>query len=122
MEIFCKNCGHKIELDKLLCENCGSKIEKEEPKIFSLLMWLFPVFIIAISYINSIPYFKDNNDYNLGTIIGGVLIFTFIPALVLLIRKLFKKKKLSEKAKVFLFYGVSIALFILLEIGRFGKN
>lgn len=118
----CKNCGGQINSSALFCENCGSKIEKEESKIINLLMWLFPLYLIIISYISATHYFEDNSDYNLGSIIGAAITFTFIPTLVLLIRKLFKKKKLTEKAKVFLFYGVSIALFIITQLGRYSRN
>ena len=122
MDKICKNCGHTNLKEAVLCVSCGSNIEKEEPKFYKWLNNIYPLFLGLASYAININAFRADWDYNLGLIFGAVITLPLIPAIVLLIRKLLKKKKLTEKGKVFLFYGVGIFIWIFYWLGQLANN
>lgn len=106
--------------------NESNKVEEEtkDSKVFIWLIYIYPFFLFFISYIYSVPAFIENSDHNLGYIIGAALLFFIVPLLVVRFRRLKKKKRLSDKEKVKLYYGISFVLFILLMLGqlaRYGK-
>ena len=102
--------------------NLGSKIEACDSKIFGWLMFIYPFFLFFLGYIYAEPYFEENSDVNLGMIIGAVILLSSIPILLVIFSWLLKKKKYSDKKKVFIYYGISIALFMFLLLGQFAQK
>jgi len=122
MEIICKSCGHTNISDAILCVNCGSELKAEESNFFRWLMWLYPFVLLLVGYISAIPTLGNNVAERLGGITTAVFIYVFIPLVVILIRKIFKRKKLTIRGKVFLFYGISLLLFFFYLLGKVGSN
>jgi hypothetical protein len=118
MDMVCKNCGHQIDSNALFCGNCGSKTEKEESKLFWWLMFIYPFFLFFLGYIFCTQKFVEDSDYNLGQIIGAMITFSIIPIIITGYNRLLKKKKLSDKTKVKLYYGISIISFTIFYLGQ----
>jgi hypothetical protein len=131
-ELYCSDCGEKVKIEDKFCPKCGSVfnekelISNEEIKINEVPEWLwnvYPLFILLISYLVNVNNFTEGNtDHNIGRVIGAAIVFTIIPFIIIGIRKLFKMKKLSGRAKAIIFYGISFALFALTMCGQLFKG
>ena len=95
---------------------------KQETKMQNLLWFIYPVYLFILGYFVTKPRFTDDDDYNLGMIIGSIIWLTIIPWIISLVRKILKKKKLPAWKNLLIYYGISFIVFLLFFIGSSLKS
>lgn len=124
-ELVCSACGEKVNPNDTRCPKCGAEFGEEDEQIEKSeiprwLWYIYPIFMLIISYLSNINNFKVGDFwYNVGRMLGAAIFYTILPLIIIAIRRLFTKKKLSHKIKFILFYGVGLAFFLLIMFGRF---
>ena len=95
----------------------------EDSNVINWLWIIYPFFLILLYYINEgFDFGGSGIASSMGRVFGGIFFYLLFPLLVIVIRRIFTKKQLSEKAKIILFYGVSFTIFSLSTCGKLLQN
>jgi hypothetical protein len=103
----------------------AQKLEKVDSKLFIWLMFLYPFYILVISYIAH-SYFNVTSNPGFASFITYVIVIGATPFVVYIVRWYFKGfmtiNKFSRKFLTILFYGISFAMFFMLLLGHMMKE